>query len=136
MNKYVKLFMEDNNLEVNERFELYTIKTQYEHNIHYHFVENGDLYTDTNACPKDIFYYLLNGVYGIIKLPWKPKINERYYFLDKHRGIGYEWYNNQDSIIDKRIIKYGVITKTEEEIIKIRDKQEWREKELEKYWED
>ena len=124
MNKYVKLFMEDNDLEIEERFEVYKNDELFQH-YSLHFNVDGKLINDDNAERRILLVQLFTGELRVVKLPWKPKISERYYFLVMTRKYGYEWYNNQDSIIDKRIIKYGIIAKTEEKIIELRNKEEW-----------
>ena len=124
MNKYVKLFMEDNDLVVGEEFKVYKNDELFSH-YPFHFNVDGKLINDDNDERKILLVQLFTGELRVVKLPFKPKLNEDYYSVDKHNGIGYEWFHNTDSITDNRIIKYGIIAKTEEEIIKLRNEQEW-----------
>jgi len=70
---------------------------------------------------------LIIGYAVVIKEPFKPGLNELYYVVDKMLDKGYFHTKNIGLSLDKRIIKYSTIAKTEEEIIELRNQQEWWE---------
>lgn len=65
-----------------------------------------------------LFVALLNGDEAIVKLPWKPKLNERYWtFMSSLEGgklyvLNYMWDN---SVIDVALHKVGWVFRTCEE---------------------
>ena len=124
MNKYVELFMEDNNLEIEERFEVYKNDELFRH-YSLRFNVNGQLMNDDNAERRILLVQLFTGELRIVKLPWKPKFEEEYYFFNLTSTTGYSRSINLNHRLDKRIIKYGIITKTEKEMIEIVKEQEW-----------
>ena len=70
---------------------------------------------------------LIIGYATVVKELFKPELNEEYYVVDKMLGKGYYRTKNMGLALDKRIIKYSIIAKTEEEIIELRNQQEWWE---------
>lgn len=37
---------------------------------------------------------LFDSSFKIVKKPWKPKKNEKYYFINAHNNIEYDWFDN------------------------------------------
>ena len=60
-----------------------------------------------------VFYYLLSGKETVVKLPWKPKYGEIYYFLDINEKeiMSYPWENDT---FDYAMKALGMIYRTEE----------------------
>lgn len=73
------------------------------------------------ACDKVIYYCddvlrrLLNGELDIIKLPWKPKHGNVYYFVDRDGDVGSASYDVSCSQ-DRAMYKSGNCFKTKDEI--------------------
>ena len=80
---------------------------------------------DDNAERRILLVQLFTGELRVVKLPWKPNLDEKYWMLDITIEKGYGRFTNSNCARDKRIFKYVIIAKTEEEIIEIRNKQEW-----------
>jgi hypothetical protein len=57
---------------------------------------------------------LMCDYYQIKKLPWKPKLNELYYYADLTDNITYSatWFDGET---DNHLFEYGLIAKTREE---------------------
>lgn len=55
---------------------------------------------------------MLGGEVTVEKLPWKPNINERYYYVEESGIFNYGWTNE---IFDIMCFKLGNCFKTEEE---------------------
>ncbi len=53
----------------------------------------------------------------VIKLPWKPKRDEKYWFIDMTIEAGIYFFHNRNTVVDKRIMKRGEIFKTEEQAL-------------------
>lgn len=87
----------------------------------YYFNNNGLIgktYTEHwIACP-ELFGLLVTGNAEIVKLPWKPRMNERYWtFMSSLEGgklyvLNYMWDN---SAIDVALHKVGWVYRTQEE---------------------
>lgn len=92
MNKYIQAFLDDNNLKVGEKFELYA------GSYHYHFSNDGYLKYDLSTGESRISSKLgdvLNNEYRIKKISpiptekFIPKKGERYYFVTAGGNISY-----------------------------------------------
>ena len=82
----------------------------------YHY-EGGDFWFNS-----DILNDLLNGKSEVIKLPWFPKTGNTYYVPSLINDTGYStqtWYN---LYCDNKWYKLGIICKTKEEAVLLRDK--------------
>ena len=67
---------------------------------------------------------LLGGNARVIKLPWKPKIDEQYYIPcivanTEYRFSAYYWNNND---YDNECYRMGLVCKTPEEVIALTEK--------------
>ena len=80
----------------------------------YKIIQNGCV-KDIRGLTKDIYFlkYLLNGDFEIEKIPWKPKEDERYYFVDETEDISS--YRNTYALLDACLIKCGWAFQTREE---------------------
>lgn len=108
MNKYIKMFMDDNNLKVGEKFK------QKDGNKIYHFDENGFLMDEEGYMldANDIASFLY-GYYEVVKLknePWKPKLDEKYWFVSQYGDVNYNY--NDDDEYDKYILTHRPIFQT------------------------
>ena len=92
MNKYIQAFLDDNNLKVGEKFELYTGSN------HYYFSNDGNLKYDLSTGENHTSSKLvdvLNNEYRIKKISpipsekFIPKKGERYYFVTAGGSISY-----------------------------------------------
>lgn len=110
MNKYIKQFMDDHNLKVEERFKIKDLEGIY------WFDCNGTLFCWTGGNWSYETLLLLNGdleVEKIKKGPWKPKLNKLYWFIS-HYGDVY-CNHNADDEQDKYIFTHRPIFQTEQE---------------------
>ena len=117
MNKYVKMFMDDNNLKVGEKFELYN------GSYHYYFSNDGHLKYDLSTGENRTSLKLadvLNNEYKIKKLSpipserFIPKEGERYYFLYTVGKISYLTYSKDD--FDTYVVSHNLVFKTREQV--------------------
>lgn len=85
--------------------EEFLIKTNdeiesYEKPIRYKFTKEGFVYSSQafkNWCQSDFIHDLLNGKSTIVKIPFKPKYEEEYWFWYKginERATSFHWYDN------------------------------------------
>ena len=123
-NKMPKLAKEYFNKELEEEFEIYDME-----GIKYHFEPNGLVYKlkDDSGCEHFAINTLIGLLRGDLKIKWTPKYDKEYYFvyptckmptLEVFLGI----------LEDLRMLKRGLITKTEEEAIqKMKDMGWWEE---------
>lgn len=110
MNKYIKMFMNDHDLEVDERFKIKGERHEY------WFDSNGVLCcSDPRVCSHETVLLLRDilEVEKIKKGPWKPKLNELYWFIS-HYGEVY-CNHNADDEQDKYIFTHRPIFPTEQE---------------------
>lgn len=117
MNKYVKMFMDDNNLKVGEKFGLYN------GSYHYYFSNDGDLKyvlsTGENRTSLKLAN-VLNNEYRIKKLSpmpsekFVPKEGERYYFFNTVGKISYFAYSKDD--FDAYVVSHNLVFKTREQV--------------------
>lgn len=102
-------------VELGEEFKLRCIegKFYFKENELYFVNEVGESYIRNDFLPS-----VLRGELEIIKLPWKPNLNERYWtFMSSLEGrklyvLNYMWDN---SVIDVALHKVGWVYRTQEE---------------------
>lgn len=111
MNKYIKMFMDDHDSKVEERFKLK------DHEGECWFNCDGILLCCVGGNCSYETVLLLNGdleVEKIKKEPWKPKENEPFFFVNQLGDIVH-----RNRIADKSklpyLIKHNLVFKTEEE---------------------
>ena len=66
-----------------------------------------------------ILKFLLMGNVRIVKLPWKPKMGERYYVSDIFDRDLFDYYLWDDDERDEELYKRGLVFKTKEEAIEL-----------------
>ena len=114
-------------VELGERFNIVGIDNK----CHYYLTENGlfceemkssNFYTtkDNNLFFSVILTHLLDGVYTIKHIPWKPNFNERYYSIGP--GGVLEPGNWSNDFIDRALYKLGNCYRTAQEAETNRDK--------------
>lgn len=111
LNKYIKQFMDDHDLKVGEKFKRKGDTT----NAFFHFDEDGNLIHCANEITKKLLMKFLLGEFEVEKVkegPWKPKLDEKYWFVS-HNGLTYNTYNNDEC--DKRMLTHYLIFQTKEE---------------------
>lgn len=110
MNKYIQMFMNDNNLKIGDKF---TSKEMGYHNICY-FDEDGTLIID-NCTGNGILVKFLLGEYKVEKLkkPWKPQQSDLYWFVNGYGEVTYSTYYNDSE--DEYILDHNLVFQTEEE---------------------
>jgi len=96
-------------------------------------IYSGDRYTQCfqNNTTLRLLEDLITGEATVVKEPFIPELGEWYYALDMTIGIGRDYICNINTLIDRRLIKYGIIAKTIDEIIELRNQQEWWEEDNE-----
>lgn len=110
LNKYTEQFMDDHDLKVEERFKIK------DHDGEYWFDSNGVLDCDIVG---NRYYETAKLLYGdlevekIKKEPWKPKLDEKYWFVSQYGFATYNNYCNDED--DKYILTHYPIFQTEEE---------------------
>jgi len=62
----------------------------------------------------------------ISRLPFKPKTNESYYFIDATTIMGYSVYKNEDVELDKAILSRLEVYRTEKEVKEVIRKLGWK----------
>lgn len=109
-------------VEYGEKFKLEAHDPELYKNYSFFFDKDSELYIVNNlngstSNANIMLYSILCGHYTIVKLPWKPKIGDKYYALSlmlsiKPRIERCDW---TDSTEDYALLKLGIIYKTEEE---------------------
>ena len=69
-----------------------------------------------------VLKWLLIGVARIIKLPWKPKYDEKYYIPSISNAFGYNSFCWRGDDSDEKYYNLGIICKSKEEAIALRQK--------------
>ena len=69
-----------------------------------------------------VLKWLLIGVARIIKLPWKPKYDEKYYIPSISNAFGYNSFYWRGDDSDEKYYNFGIICKSKEEAIVLRQK--------------
>lgn len=112
MNKYIKMFMEDNNLKVGDEFRK---KGTDAYDI-WHFTEDGRIENERGIGSNKLLVKFMLGEWEVEKAkkePWKPKLNKLYWFIS-HYGDVY-CNHNADDEQDKYIFTHRPIFPTEQE---------------------
>ena len=95
----------------------------------YRFTKERLEFTNENGISGEVGFTLLGAItigwLTVTPLTWKPKLHEGYFCLMMSSKCGYHLYYNSQSDIDKRLFKHGIIAKTTDEIIKLRNEQDW-----------
>lgn len=132
---YMKKVADLLGVEINEEFKVRS--TKYTQNVNseiFVFTKVG-ITTDDGITRNDILIDLLLGVFEIVKLPWKPKNGEAYYYIDTDDKVTYETFD-PSVVYDIALYKLGKLYRTREEAEAHaeEDKAYWDEvrKELEK----
>lgn len=116
---YWKQFAEMLGLELGEEFILTDSDGKRKDEYKYKIIEDGLYRKEANAIglyaePSVTLDCILNGDYIVVKLPWKPKEGDRYYYYSASNGLVN--YAKWDGIIDELLLwKVGNCFKTEEE---------------------
>lgn len=116
-------------LELGESFKI-TSDTHGDYQNYYRFTENNCLETSDDGVEwkmitaEVLLKRILMGNIRIIKLPWKPRIREKYYvpriaIRSKDR---YYWYHWQNSDADIKRYDMGIVCNTKEEAIALTEK--------------
>ena len=114
MNKYIEMFMKDNDLEVEEKFKIKSLEETFPED--FWFNEDGTLIRDDGCNCYVETTLLLNGIYKVEKLkkgPWKPKKGEHYYFVTFDGSI--IGLLNLERPTDKYALSHKLVFKTKEE---------------------
>lgn len=88
----------------------------------YHRDKYGRLENRHGERSTNMLSLLLEGIYEIVKLPWKPAINEIYFIPRIDRPEMVSWNTWQDSEIDIFRYNLGLVCKTKEDAIAIANK--------------
>lgn len=114
MNKYIKMFMDDNNLKVGEKFK------QKDGNKIYHFDENGFLMgeegyrLDANDIASFLYeYYEVEKLSSIPTERFIPEEKEEYWFVDRYGNVDFGTYHKAGR--HDYIIAHTLIFKTKEQ---------------------
>lgn len=113
-------------VEIGEAFKV-TDDTYGAYQLYHRFTESNGIEISDDGVTWErakaiVLKCLLMGDARIVKLPWKPKIGEKYYapFVSgKDLFVSYTWDGDE---IDKINLKKGVVCKTPEEAAKITNK--------------
>ena len=93
-------------------------------------IENCNIYDshksnyDGRFLPSDIHVSTLMSC-KIVKLPWKPKVGDMYYYINGMADNGYRTECWGDDKYDENLFKRGLVYRTEEEVKRFIDKIQW-----------
>lgn len=127
MANYIKEIAGLFGVELGESFMI-TSDTQGDYQNYYRFTENNCLETSDGdvewgrATAVVLLKRLLMGDARIVKLPWKPKMGERYYVSDIFDRDLFDYYLWDDDERDEELYKRGLVFKTKEEAIEMSKK--------------
>ena len=113
MNKYIKMFMDDNNLKEGEKFELIAKETKCPIFDGLYF-EDGTLKKNGTECLQCWLAMVMSDKYEVEKLkkePWKPKITEDYYFVSFDWGV-VKGESNNNWEFDRFVIAHNLVFQT------------------------
>lgn len=114
-------------VELGESFKI-TSDTQGDYQNYYRFTENNCIeFSDDGVEWKmttaaALLKYILMGDIRIVKLPWKPKMGEKYYIPNIFNRDSYNYYLRVDDERYEELYKRGLVFKTKEEAIKMSKK--------------
>ncbi len=112
MNKYTKMFMDDNNLKVGDEFRKKGTDAYYI----WHFNKDGRLINKKGDEGKWILSRFLLGEFEVEKVkkgPWKPRPHEKYWFVSQYGCVVYNNYYNDKDV--KYILAHTTIFQTKDE---------------------
>ena len=126
---YIKKFMDDNGIEVNEEFYVINeegekIKNIYagEYLIKFHFTENLEFKSELiNLICDKVLLSLMLGECKIEKIPhkhksvWDLKSGDDYYYIDMCGNVDRTTFGNGTYLTDKKMIEFGNAFLTREE---------------------
>lgn len=105
-------------VELGESFKLVDDNGGKYHNYYRFTNEKGIEESDDNAnwesAIPGILKWILMGEIRIIKLPWKPKMNEIYYTPSISNIVGYNHFHWVEDDMDIRYYNSGLVCKTRE----------------------
>lgn len=107
MNKYIKMFMDDNNLKEGEIFKIKYFDNEFW--FDYYGYLNSKIKDDYN----NLTCMLLSGDVQVEKEPWKPKKGERYYFNDEYGDVVWNTYGDDD--YDRYVLAHRLVFQTQAE---------------------
>lgn len=116
MSKYTESFMQDHNLEEGEEFNVRLNNGKLDRYDPYHFA-NGELFDIDDDERETMLGNLITENYTVEKLPFAPRGNEKFFYVDpiESRGYDYGFTNNDDT---EMFLSRGVIPyRTEKEVI-------------------
>lgn len=80
----------------------------------YMFTDNAIYMPNVTVSSENLLWRLLTGRCEIVKLPWKPKNGEHYYYIDTDGKVTYETFN-PSVIYDIALYKLGKLYRTKAE---------------------
>lgn len=80
----------------------------------YMLTDNAIYMPNVTVSSENLLWRLLTGRCEIVKLPWKPKNGEHYYYIDTGGEVTYETFN-PSVIYDIALYKLGKLYRTREE---------------------
>ena len=98
-----------------------------EHPKYYRFAENVCLEASNDGgywetADAGVLEDILMGDVRIVKLPWKPKYDEKYYIPSISNAFGYNSFYWKGDDSDEKYYNFGIICKSKEEAIALRQK--------------
>lgn len=115
--------LNNTNIELGEEFKIVGDDDTF------HFDKNSLYFTGEKYIGKHessmTLALLVSGKLKVVQTQWQPKLYDNYYCLSMNTECGYYLAFNAETEIDKKLIKYGKITRTKAEMIELRNQQEW-----------
>lgn len=124
---YMSKIAEILGVELGEEFKVRS--TKYTQNVNseiFVFTKVG-ITTDDGITRNDILIDLLLGVLEIVKLPWKPRTGDKYYYIGRYGNIESSFWTGD--LFDLALYKLGKLYRTREEA-------EAHAEEDEAYWDE
>lgn len=112
MNKYIKMFMNDNNLKVGDEFKAKGLNI----NRTWSFDENGYLLDGVYEESGNVLCAFLRGEWEVEKVkkePWKPKLDDSYWYVSCFGNVSYTKYIHDKD--DEYMLTHDLIFQTKEE---------------------
>lgn len=129
VNKYITMFMNDNNLSRNEKFNI--VKTSndlIDTIVGNPFSFDGNLvYDNRNNARTPMLGGLISGIYSIEKLPFIPEVHDVYYRLEASSSCGYirGQVTGEVTLINLLVSRKVIFYRTYDEIMKEIKRLEW-----------
>lgn len=125
LSKYFQQFLDDNDLQINERFTITDSdgSPQYINRKFWINKQNGGklVCDDKNIPANEVMLSLLRNKMFIKKLPWKPQNGDIYYYVTSQKGIGQNTFSDTFTL-DCMLRKAGKLYRSEEEAKRYLDK--------------